>query len=47
MNVNDQINQLWNDLMIHCECKNDFPEEEYIRVYDDIIRQINQLQEIA
>jgi len=44
MNREEQITYHWNDLMVHCETKERFNEEEFERIYNEIIAKINEME---
>ena len=44
MNREEQITYHWNDLMVHCETKESFNEEEFERIYDEIVAKINEME---
>ena len=44
MNRHDQIAFYWNELMMLCEAKEMYVPEDYERLYNEIIVQINELE---
>lgn len=42
MNREEQIVYHWNALMMHCEAKELYNEEEFERIYNEILAKINE-----